>query len=78
MAYPDEELEQALYSAVEHVIEKDFPNPNRDGCPGQAFLEKAAKSPSILDSEESSILTQHVPRCWPCFSELKRLRKSAK
>lgn len=76
-ATPESPLEKALYPAVENVIERDYPNPNRDGCLGRAFLEKAAFFPGSLNAEENALVVQHVPKCWPCFKELKHLRETA-
>lgn len=77
MTAPESPLEKALYPAVENVIERDYPNPNRDGCPGRSFLEKAAFFAGSLSAEENALVVQHVPKCWPCFKELKHLRKTA-
>jgi hypothetical protein len=73
----EDPLEQALYSAVESVIRQDYPNPNRDGCPDRSFLEKAATSPGGLNPAENALFVQHIPKCWPCFKELKLLRETA-
>lgn len=77
MTAEENSLEKALYSAVESVIQQDYPNPNRDGCPGPSLLEKAAASPSSLNPEENALFVQHIPKCWPCFKELKHLRETA-
>jgi hypothetical protein len=76
MTDPADPFEKALYPAFEKVIKQDYANPNREGCPGQTFLEKAAISPSSLDPDERALLVQHVPKCWPCFKELKHLRET--
>lgn len=77
MTADEDPLEQALYSAVESVIRQDYPNPNRDGCPDRSVLERAAASPGGLNPAENALFVQHIPRCWPCFKELKDLRQTA-
>jgi hypothetical protein len=77
MTAEENSLEKTLYSAVENVIQRDYPNPNRDGCPDRSFLEKAATSPGSLNPEENALFVQHIPKCWPCFKELKHLREAA-
>jgi hypothetical protein len=77
MTDPEDSLEKALYSAVEKVIQQDYPNPNRDGCPDRSFLEKAAAFPRSLNPAENALVVQHIPKCWPCFKELKHLRETA-
>jgi len=67
-------LEKALYPVLERVIQQEYPNPNREGCPDHSFLEKAATSPGSLTNEENALVVKHVPKCWPCFKELKQLR----
>ncbi len=67
--------EEALYPALEDLI-RENPNPRREGCPGHSFLEKAATSPGSLDAEENALVVGHVLKCWPCFAELKQLKRT--
>ncbi len=77
MTEPEDPLESRLYDAVERVIQQDYPNPSRSGCPDHSLLEKAAISPGSLNAHENALFVEHVPKCWPCFKELKQLRKTA-
>jgi hypothetical protein len=78
MTDAEDSLEKALYPALEQVIQREYPNPNREGCPDHSFLEKAATSPGSLNNEENALFVRHVPKCWPCFKELKWLRETQK
>jgi hypothetical protein len=64
--------EKDLIDAFENVEHRDFPNPERVGCPGREVLAQFARLAS--DNELSHLLT-HVRKCAPCFDELKELRK---
>ena len=66
--------ERELIEALERVVRKDYPNPERIGCPGEKVLRQAATSPkrplrSVLD---------HIAKCAPCMKEYDRLRKDTK
>jgi hypothetical protein len=76
MTDAEDPLEKALFSALENVIQQEYPNPNREGCPDHSFLVRAATSPSSLSNEENALFVKHVPKCWPCFKELKWLRQT--
>jgi hypothetical protein len=65
--------EKDLIDAFENLVHRDFPNPERVGCPGREVLAQLARLPSDI---EPSQLLAHVRKCAPCFDELKDLRKS--
>jgi hypothetical protein len=75
MTDPQDAFEKALYPAIERLIEQDYPNPPRKGCPDHSLLEKAATSPAGLSEEEKAAFVAHIVKCWPCFKDLKRLRE---
>ena len=64
--------EKDLIGAFENVIHRDFPNPERVGCPGHEVLAQLACLPA---DPQISHLFEHVRKCAPCFDELKQLRK---
>jgi hypothetical protein len=74
LARPLMPTEKDLTDAFERLLERDFPNPDRTGCPGQDALSRFVACPN---APELSILLEHVRRCAPCFEELKRLREKA-
>jgi hypothetical protein len=66
--------EQELIEALERVVRKDYPNPERIGCPSKKVLKQAAASPkrplrAVLD---------HIAKCAPCMKEYDRLRRKGK
>lgn len=69
---------KALLDASETVLQKDHPNPNRIGCPGQAVLEELA-SFSEEHAPVDADAIRHISECYPCFRELRdmRLRRKA-
>lgn len=69
------DLEKDLTDAFERMVLRDFPNPERVGCPSSDAFTKFALRPS---APEFSMLLKHVRRCAPCFSALKELRHSKK
>ncbi len=76
MTEPEDAFEKELFPAIERLIEQDYPNPNRGGCPGRDVLEKAAAAPAGLNEDETRVILDHVLKCWPCFKELKNLRRT--
>jgi hypothetical protein len=66
--------EKDLTDAFERSLRRDFPNPERTGCPGRDALSRFVACPN---APELSLLLEHVRRCAPCFDELKRLRVKA-
>ena len=64
-----------LLEASEAVLQKDHPNPNRIGCPGQATLQQLADLSGVL--VEADVI-RHVAECYPCFRELREMRLKCK
>ncbi|MCU1329094.1 MAG: hypothetical protein JWN34_4464, partial [Bryobacterales bacterium] len=65
-------LERQLLDASEQAALRDFPNPDRVGCPGTEFLRTLAadrRSVSVRDPR-----LDHVTHCSPCFTEFARFR----
>lgn len=65
--------EKDLIDAFAAMMHKEFPNPERIGCPGLPALIKLASGSE--DPEFTAILA-HVRQCAPCFDELKQLRRT--
>lgn len=64
-----------LLAASEKVLQEDHPNPNREGCPDRAVLEQLAGCTKDESPFDPAVL-RHIAECFPCFSELRRLRTS--
>ena len=46
-----------------HLAE-DFPNPTRQGCPGDSILKQAAEHPAQMSDETLN----HITLCSPCYN----------
>lgn len=64
-----------LMAAFETVVHRDFPNPQRIGCPGHGFL--LALAAGRRDDQSAQVLS-HIRECAPCFDGLNRLRATNK
>ena len=67
--------ETELIDSFETIVHRDFPNPERTGCPGRDSLVNLAAG---LGNAQSSMVLAHIRQCAPCFDELKELRRKAK
>jgi hypothetical protein len=67
--------ETELMGALEAIVLRDFPNPQRVGCPGRDSLVNLAKCRA---DAQSAVSLAHIRRCAPCFEELKELRRIAR
>ena len=67
----DLDWETELVAALETVVHRDFPNPQRIGCPEPEFLLALAAG---RRDNQSALALAHIRECAPCFDELKRLR----
>jgi hypothetical protein len=64
--------ETELINALEAIVHRDFPNPQRVGCPGRNSLLGLA---AHRRDAQSALALAHVRECAPCFDELKELRR---
>jgi len=67
--------ETELIDSFETLVHRDFPNPQRIGCPGHDSLVGLAAS---LGDAQSRMVLAHIRQCAPCFDELKALRRKTK
>jgi len=59
---------------VQQAILREFPNPERKGCPGTEVLRELASRPRPVRDAP----WEHVTHCSPCFREFLDLRTEAK
>ena len=52
-----------LESGNRHLAE-DFPNPTRQGCPGDSILKQAAEHPAQMSEKTLN----HITLCSPCYN----------
>ena len=64
--------ELRLLETFQEAALRDFPNPDRIGCPGPEFLRKLARDRKSVPIGDPRLT--HVTRCSPCFRELMAIR----
>ena len=72
---PSPEEERQLLNLFEQAALRDFPNPDRIGCPGSGFLRKMATHRKAISVRDPRL--RHVARCSPCFQEFSAFRSKA-
>jgi hypothetical protein len=66
-----------LKKQLQDSILRDYPNPDRRGCPGNGALQVLARRP-LDDSVEGDPDWQHVTHCSECYREFLDLRAARK
>ena len=64
----DESPEQRydrIKDQLQQSILRDYPNPNREGCPGDAVVRQVAARTELQKDE----VWQHITHCSPCYAE---------
>jgi len=69
-----EEKYNRIAAAVQATILRDFPNPNRDGCPGTAKLREVAARRTVVEDKD----WQHITHCSPCYGEFLAQKEGAR
>lgn len=70
------EQRRATLDLLEKSALTDYPNPDRIGCPGSAFLKTLATDRKSIPLSDARL--EHVTRCSPCFGAFVRYRDAAK
>src|SRR5580704_8427670 len=69
---PDLQFDK-LKRQLQDSILKDYPNPERKGCPGDPVLKELAARP-LDDSLEQDSHWHHITHCSECYREFLRFR----
>lgn len=72
---PSREEEARILAMFEQAALNDYPNPDRIGCPGSAFLKRLARHRRSIPITHPDLT--HVARCSPCFREFSEYRRQA-
>ena len=67
--------EKRILDLLNKGLSRDFPNPQRIGCPGTAILKSIALHK--LPLAEADPWLEHFSSCSPCFQEFSEIRKQA-
>ena len=67
---PPDEISNEIQHLLQQAVLNNYPNPERNGCPGTAVLREVAARPvPVRDAH-----WEHVTHCSPCFQEFLQLR----
>ena len=69
-----DQIFEELQDIVQQAILREFPNPERNGCPGPASLRELANRPRPT----RDAVWEHVTHCSPCYQEFLDLRNQVK
>src|SRR3954471_20354065 len=69
-----DQIFEELQDIVQQAILREFPNPERKGCPGQESLRELANRPRPT----RDAVWEHVTHCSPCYQEFLGLRTQVK
>jgi len=72
-AYSDRD-ERRILDALGRGVLKEFPNPERVGCPGADVLKRIASHDMRLSEAEKWL--DHLGSCSPCYADFKRFREA--
>jgi len=67
--------EKRVLDLLARGLSREFPNPQRVGCPGPAILKSIALHKLPLSEAEPWL--DHLSSCSPCFREFSEIRKEA-
>lgn len=65
--------ERRLFDALGRGLLKEFPNPNRTGCPGSDVMKSIASRTMPLAEAEKWL--DHLGSCSPCYRDFSQLRE---
>ncbi len=66
--------ERRVLDALGHGLLKEFPNPERTGCPGSDVLKKIASHEMSLSDTEKWL--DHLGSCSPCYADFSRFSRA--
>src|SRR5438874_12915227 len=66
--------ERRILDVLGRGLLKDFPNPERIGCPGADVLKKITSHEMPLSEAEKWL--DHLGSCSPCYADFSRLREA--
>jgi hypothetical protein len=66
-----------LQSEIQGAILSNYPNPDRQGCPGETTIRGFAKNPdsiTVEDETDEHSAWYHVTHCSPCYASFLQMR----
>jgi len=77
MSESTEEKYRRLQREIQGAILRNYPNPNRQGCPGDASVRSLAANPDSIKAEDDADeqgAWYHITHCSPCYASFLELR----
>ena len=71
MAETPQEKYDRLRKAVQKAILKDYPNPDRVGCPETPMIREVAFREELTKDE----VWEHITHCSPCYAEFLKVKE---
>src|SRR5260370_38728256 len=68
--------ERRILDVLGRGLSKEFPNPERIGCPGADVLKKIASRKMPLSEAEAWL--DHLGSCSPCYNDFSQFREASK
>jgi hypothetical protein len=69
MSETPEQKWNRVQKKLQDSILKCYPNPNREGCPGEGAIVELAQRAADLAQLEGDERWEHVTHCSPCYKE---------
>jgi hypothetical protein len=69
MSETPEQKWNRVQKKLQDSILKCYPNPNREGCPGEDAIAELAKRAADLAQLDGDERWEHVTHCSPCYKE---------
>ena len=66
-----ERISNEIQDILQQAIFKNYPNPERKGCPGNEILKSVAARPTPVEDA----IWEHVTHCSPCYREFLAFRR---
>jgi hypothetical protein len=76
-----EEKYRRLQREIQGAILRNYPNPKRQGCPGDATVRKLAANPDSIKAEDDGDeqgAWHHITHCSPCYASFLGLRDAGR
>lgn len=76
-----EEKYRRLQAEIQSAILRNYPNPDRQGCPGDATVRNLAANPDSIKAEDEAdeqSAWYHITHCSPCYASFLELRDAGR
>ena len=81
MSESTEEKYRRLQREIQGAILRNYPNPKRQGCPGDATVRNLAENPDGIKAEDEADeqgAWYHITHCSPCYMRFLELREAGR